>query len=561
MQSGWDDSFGTLIIHFIHRFFDTDMPSEESVPRTRLIQLLALLAVVSPLLMLLVIRAVQGLRLGDAGFDVPWLRVTAHFTFVCYAMAVTGLVMVFSWDALFPDKRDYLILGSLPVSAKRLFAAKAIGMAAILVLFVIATNAVLCVFVAFLDPGALVGHIVGVFGASIFVVLFLAALQGLLINVLPGRLFQRISPSLQMVVITLLLTMILIMPLIALVLRPLLLIHSGLLDYFPPVWFLGLYESLSFPAGPLANAGVWAAEAVKMIAVVLMATVGAYAIGYRRHARKVLESVDSSDVTPGPLKRLEGKVLHGLLQTNAYQRAAFDFIQKVSSRSARHRVSSALYFGLGLALALSSLFVIDVREAFPLRLSISGLLEAPASISFLIVAGWRSTFGIPHELPANWIFQMTSKAGAADFRKAIRKWLFACRIVPVYVLIAGVEFYVFAPAVAAIHLTVDLITTAFLIEVFFFAFRKVPFTCTYLRNKLQLAFYAVAYLAAYTSYTTLMGDLKRWTVADPQHLLRFIAVSTIGLGGTLIYRAMSGAEKGKFLYEEPDSRYESLNLM
>jgi hypothetical protein len=187
-------------------------------------------------------------------------------------------------------------------------------------------------------------------------------------------------------------------------------------------------------------------------------------------------------------------------------------------------------------------------------------LEAPAVLSFLAIAGWRATFGIPYELPANWIFQMTDRRSTAEFRKAIRKWLFVCRILPLYALIAFFEFAWFDAGTALTHLVFDLVTTAFLTEAFFFGFRKVPFTCAYLQSKLQLAFFAVAYLFAYTTYTSAMGQLKGWVSADPQHLVRFFAVSLILFGGLLIYRGLTGAEASKFIYDEPDPVFQQLNL-
>jgi hypothetical protein len=379
-------------------------------------------------------------------------------------------------------------------------------------------------------------------------------------NVLPQRIFAKISPSVQMIAIALLITIVLILPLVGVSLRPLVEMNSSILDYFPPVWFLGIYESLNFTTSVIPNASVWAWSAVKMTALLSLLVVLVYVAGYRRHARRVLESLDSADITGAWLGGWGANILHGILNTNAYQRAAFDFIAKISGRSLKHRVSSALFSGLGLALALSALFAIDRREAFPIRFSARGILEAPSVLSFLVVAGWRSTFGIPYELSANWIFQTTSRRGAADFRKAIRKWLFVCRILPLYALLALFEFAWFDPPVALTHLVFDLVTTAFLIEAFFFGFRKVPFTCNYLQSKLQLALYAVAYFFAYTTYTTWMGSLKQWTTADPQHLVRFLAVSIIVFGNILIYRALTGAETSKFIYEEPDSLYQQLNL-
>ena len=49
---------------------------------------------------------------------------TDCYFFVLYSMVVMGLVMVLNWDALFPDRRDYLILTPLPLPANAIFAGK-----------------------------------------------------------------------------------------------------------------------------------------------------------------------------------------------------------------------------------------------------------------------------------------------------------------------------------------------------------------------------------------------------------------------------------------------------
>ena len=558
MRSTQNESFAALVVHFTHRFFDTDTPSEESVPRNRLIQALALIFVASPVLMVFVVRGEQSIQVQLGSFDFAWWRTGMHYTLVCFAMVVMGLVMTLKWDSLFPDRRDYLILTPLPISARRLFLAKAVAVGVILFLFAFATNAVLIVMVGFMDPRAFVGHVVAVMGASVFAILFFLALQGILINLLPSSAFSRVSPALQTVAIALLITLLLVLPLVAVSLRPLVLMSSTLLDCFPPVWFLGIYELLAPSNAPISKLTMWAGRAVTMTALMALLVVLSYGLGYRRHSRRVLETVDASNRIP----RIQAGtgILHFVLGTNAFQRAAFDFIGKISGRSSTHRISAAMYSGLGIALALSSLFVIDRREAFPIRLSATGVLEAPAILSFLLVAGWRSTFGIPYELAANWVFQMTSRSGAADFRKAIRKWLFVCRVVPLYVLVAGFEFALFETGIAVTHLLFDLIATAFLIEALFFDFRKVPFTCTYLQNKLQLGFYAIVYLFAYTTYTSLIGDLKRWVSADTQNLVRFAAISILGFGGILIYRSLTGAERSKFTYDDREPVHQQLDL-
>jgi len=560
MRSTLDDSLTALVIHFTRRFVDPESPTEEWVHRNRLTQFLALIFVAAPMLMVLVVRGQERILVQIGTFDFEWWWAGLHYTLICYEMSVIGLIMALRWETLFPGREDYLILTPLPVSTRRLFLAKAIAVTTILLSFALAANAVLAIVIGVMQPRAFIAHAVAVLAASVFSVLSFLALQGILINVLPTRTFRRISPSLQMVAIALLVTLLLVLPLVGVSLRPLTTMNSPLLDYFPPVWFLGIYELLAPSSPPIPNVTEWAWNAVIMTVLMMVLVVVCYGAGYRRHSRRMLEDFDEIDQAPRWWERAGKNIRDSLLNTNAFQRAAFEFIGKIADRSSKHRVSIALYSGLGIALALSSLFVIDRREAFPIKLSARGVLEAPAVLSFLLVAGWRSTFGIPYELAANWIFQMTTRKGAADFRKAIRKWLFVCRVLPLYVVVACFEFSWFDPRMAISHLVVDLITTAFLVEALFFGFRKVPFTCAYLQSKLQLAFYAVLYLFAYTSYTSLVADLKGWASVDPRHLARFASLSLILFGVILIYRSLAGAERSRFVYEDRESGYQQLDL-
>ena len=43
-------------------------------------------------------------------------------------MVVMGFVMVFEWDALFPDRKDYLILTPLPLPANSIFVGKVLAL-------------------------------------------------------------------------------------------------------------------------------------------------------------------------------------------------------------------------------------------------------------------------------------------------------------------------------------------------------------------------------------------------------------------------------------------------
>ncbi|HKS76229.1 MAG TPA: hypothetical protein VJQ82_23655, partial [Terriglobales bacterium] len=62
----------------------------------------------------------QWLR-GQANVDTLVIAFPDEYFFIVLSMTVTGAVAVWRWDAIFPDRRDYLNLAHLPVSARTIF--------------------------------------------------------------------------------------------------------------------------------------------------------------------------------------------------------------------------------------------------------------------------------------------------------------------------------------------------------------------------------------------------------------------------------------------------------
>src|SRR4051795_7385748 len=104
-----------LVRHFFGRFFDTESLSPQGDPQAGVIQTLGILAVPSAFFVLLF----RPLSLWD------WSLVTVRYFFVLYSMLVMGFVMVFEWDALFLDARDYQILTPIPIRRHTLLVTKA----------------------------------------------------------------------------------------------------------------------------------------------------------------------------------------------------------------------------------------------------------------------------------------------------------------------------------------------------------------------------------------------------------------------------------------------------
>ncbi len=563
-----NDRLRTLIDHFFDRFFDKDSLSADADERANVVQIIAMLALPGAILSLFMIADHPTI---GSEMTRLWLRAGDRYVFVCYAMVVMGFVMTFKWDSLFPDRRDYLILTPLPITLKEFFVAKVISLGGFLLLFVIAINVFSCVLVPyayvvrnnawrFFLPG-LLAHASAVLSASAFTALLFAALQGVLINVMNPSTFRRISPWIQMVSMMALVTVLLVIPGISGNLRIIAESNARVLDYIPVFWFLGIYEVLN-PEGTLIPAShLWAATAIEAMSVLACVFVATYLISYRRYSKKILEGVEADHFGAWWHQRALTRIACAVVLRHPLQRAAYYFIGKVFGRSSKHRLFIAMYSGIGLALTVSSLFVLRRDTHFVLSISRTGLVDAPLILSFFIVSGLRATFNIPYELGANWMFRMTGGSSAAEYLKATRRWVLLRGVIPMYAALAPLEFLLLNRNEAVFQLAFALAVAVLLIEVFFFNFNKVPFTCSYLPAKSHLAFLGGAYLYGFTLYTFTMERFERWVGESSVRTGLFFLFTAATLACIFFYRRGAGDARLEVVYEDDrDPLVRQLNL-
>ncbi len=128
-----------LIKHFFERFVDKESLSPQGEAEANVSQILGFLAVPGAFVVLLFqFFSFRG-----------WDLVTVRCFFVSFSMIVIGFIVVFEWDALFPDRRDYQILTPLPIGQLTLFLAKATALGLFLGVFLVDVN----FFSALMWPG------------------------------------------------------------------------------------------------------------------------------------------------------------------------------------------------------------------------------------------------------------------------------------------------------------------------------------------------------------------------------------------------------------------------
>ena len=68
-----------------------------------------------------------------------------EYFFIVLSMTVSGAIAVWRWDAIFPDRRDYMNLVHLPISTRTIFFANLTAVLFLAVLVAIDVNAASCI--------------------------------------------------------------------------------------------------------------------------------------------------------------------------------------------------------------------------------------------------------------------------------------------------------------------------------------------------------------------------------------------------------------------------------
>ena len=499
--------FPALVRHFFSRFFDKESLSPQGEPEAGVIQTLAILATPGAFLALLF----QPLTV--RGWDLVLVR----YVFLSFSMVGMGIIMVFEWDALFPDRRDYQVLTPQPLRISTLFLSKAAALAIFLGMFLADINLLSTLFWPGIDgrAGAFATmgvHLLVMTVGGLFFALALGALQGVLITVLRGSLYRRVSVFLQTLAMALLVMMLFVSWLAASRLKWVAEQHPAWLYYFPGFWFVGLYERLR-PAthnAVLRDVGRFGWIGLACAAAVFLLT---FLPGYRHHARRVLEGGAGLSL-PRQADRPARSRLQRLILPNPVEWAVFRFITETVTRSTKHRFFLATYGGFGAAMAVLTL-----------PSGRSGLVELPLELSFVLVSGLRAAFNFPSELSANWAFRLTETEGIQPYLSATRKWIVLCGVLPLFLLLTPVEFAFFDWRLAVFHLAYGIALSLLLVEIMFFGFRKAPFTCAHFPGKVNLVFLSVIYILGFSMYSGHMADLENWLATQPFAAAGFFIVA------------------------------------
>ncbi len=481
------------------------------------------------------------------GTFLQWLRGTPNvdpllvvlpdeYFFIVLSMTVTGAVAVWRWDAIFPDRRDYMNLVPLPISTRTIFLANLVSVLFLVALVAFDVNAASCIlfpmvvgatqskFLFFVKFAVV--HAVGVVLASIFAFFAVFSVLGLLMAMLPPRAFKRFSAYIRGLVVVYL---------VALLCTTFAVPHSLRLAtgpappwtlLMPSCWLLGLCQSLRGRAGPVL--AELSGLALPGVAAVVGIALCAYAVGYQRHFVRIAEIADTTVTARSPRTSRLGGVLDRLVLRSPFQKAGFRFICKTLFRSEAHRLVLTAIGGLSLVLASQALMdAFENAKSWLQTMLSADALSIPFILSFLMIVGLRLVFEIPVDLRSNWIFQLMLDRDGEQCEPLARRvilmlllpWLLPVTFFP--------YLYVQGWLVASLHTLLVATWAVLLTNIVLARFRKLPFTCTLPLFKQHSFVTLLSVCFGFLLYAVHTPEFESSALANPLRMIGLVPFAAV----------------------------------
>ena len=501
-----------LLRHFLRRFFESEMITSPEQTRSALIGGFSLMlpwftVLFGPL-------KEKYAHLSALPVPGPYREAlrTDELWLITMTMSIIGMLTAVKWQSLFPDLRDYRVLGSLPLRTREIFLAKFLALlvvagACMIVISAMPAGAFPALAHGRWQTGSLSGSLaLSVFAGSGFFLSGLVALQGVLLNLLRPRAFRVATGYLQGLLVGLMLSL----TVLSFAIQPD--FAAGLLRpewarWLPPIWYLGLCQSRSGNSDPAMSALAHRGWMALLIAVLL--ALSTYVISYRRHRSLLVEGGGR------PPQKGQSNILLGWLFRDPRQQGVVAFMLTTLGRSGHHRMVLMGYGGLAFAIAMTGAVTLkDPAVAFV-------FFHMVAIVVLLI--GARHLFSRPTELKANWVFQLTERDARGEWLYAVDRLVLLCAsllwIVPLPVEVHWLGMRGIAEA------ALTAIGGLALYNWTFSSWDKLPFTCSYLPGKTEGWVLALRFLAIAAVMPFLQGLLFRTLYSSALYTVLFVILA------------------------------------
>jgi ABC-type transport system involved in multi-copper enzyme maturation permease subunit len=460
---------------------------------------------------------------------------------VSMMMLVTGLIAVVSWDAIFPDRRDAMVLGPLPVTPGTILAAKVAACAAVLGIALVSLASGMGLVIPLVVGSArlLIGYWFAMAAACVFVYGAVLAIQGLLALVLSRKMFLRASAALQLAAFAWFVASYFLEPALwnpgwVQVVAP-----RGELNAWPSFWFFAMEQQIAGTM-PEEMHGI-AMRAWLGLAGVVVGAVASLALCYLRTMKK---TVEEPDLVPGRKSWRWWPQLGG-----AVEAVVVRFTARGLARSRHHRVIYAFYWAIVFAIAVST---VRTEWAGGWWQPVTPAYMMPTFVMMcLAVVGLRSVFSLPVSLHANWMLQVTQLNPSQRYIAGVRRALLLLSAAPAWGLAAALGLGLRPWGHVAEHLGVLALVGWIVVELCLIGVSKIPFACSYLPGKTNLQYVFWGLVGIFLPIAMSLANEEVRVMGSPLRfgtMVGILAATGAGLWFSNRYRARSAV----LYYEETE---------
>jgi hypothetical protein len=566
-----------LTRHFVRYFLDAGFMTTEASDGVRRALLGAMSAAVAIGLFLPRLMGRKYFRVREIP-DLYLLMVTGDtlMTFG-FAMLVVAFAAAFAGDSMFPDETDFRVLTPLPITRGFVFSAKLRAVAWYLGLAIAVTSLALQLPFTAISGGPhadrtwVVRAVVSAgmsSVASLFAATAVMAVQGAIVLCAPRRYLRPMAVGTRTAILC---GVVLLLPLAGRMPSQArgFTTESALLYLAPPAWFVGLQRvGLGVADGYDVRMALVAIAALTLTSVVVAAC---YVVLYRKFDVVMLRqgstgSARGASMDSGSARTVRLKPYATIGAAHTQTGVVTRFATATLWRSPLHQVVFLGVAACGIGWALNALLAGGLLQwlqqggVAPPRL-VSAATTMPFVLLLAGCTGLRAALMLPQDPRANWIFRMREDDEHRGAQLDAVERLFMRLVVwPVLIGSLALQWAVFgASAVAAVPIA--YLAGVILVELFIHTWRRIPFTCSYIPGKRNVALVFLIALVSYVFFTSIGAGLTSLARFHPSRLLIVTGILMMAVALLRRHRLRSWGQAPLMFDDDPPEFAQPLQLL
>jgi hypothetical protein len=167
----------------------------------------------------------------------------------------------------------------------------------------------------------------------------------------------------------------------------------------------------------------------------------------------------------------------------------------------------------------------------------------------------RTSFEIPSDLRANWLFRLWINMEGEQARPLARRVLLLFTLGWIAPACFLYSFFLWGWLTALLHTAIFATCSAVVVEALLIRFRKIPFTCPYPAFQSHSTLILVACLFGFIIFAMYIPELEQWALADPWRVLFFVPLASVALFSLRQYRKQMLDMDKQLVFEEVPSGF------